>query len=123
MPATPRPSALPAALPAKPLPTPALAAVPADYVLSPRTIKWLDEIKSRTSKSYDQIILDALESELRRLGIGRGLHCSKCKRITPHLFIIAKPIANTNQQELIYQCGIPDCRHQRRWGTQVMTQL
>ena len=114
MPATSPPSATPTAAP---------AAIPAEHLLSPRTIRYLDEIHNRTRKTFDQIVLDAIEAQLRSLGIARGLHCSKCRRITPHVFIIARPIANTNQQELIYQCSVPDCKRQRRYGTEVMTTL
>lgn len=98
-------------------------AVPAHYILSPRTIKRLEEEHKRTTKTFDRIIEEALEYKNRTLGIGRSLHCMKCRRITPHIFIISKPLPNSKEQELIYECSVPDCKKRRRYGTQIMTQL
>jgi hypothetical protein len=98
-------------------------AVPAHYILSPRTIKRLEEEHKRTTKTFDRIIEEALEYKNRTLGIGRSLHCMKCRRITPHIFIISRPLPNSKEQELIYECSVPDCKHRRRYGTQIMTQL
>lgn len=74
--------------------------------------------------TFDRIIEEALEYKNRNLGIGRSLHCIKCRRVTPHNFIESKPLpGNTKEQELIYECTTPDCKKRRRYGTQVPTEI
>jgi len=113
-----------AGVPSAPSPSAASTpSIPAHYILSSRTLRRLEEEHKRTSKTFDRIVEEALDALTRTLGIARNLHCMKCRKITPHNFVEARPLPGTKEQELLYQCTAADCKHRRRWGTQVPTIL